>query len=97
MALLYKPPAECRLGVLRYKRQQHRIAVADACRDCFNAGLRIEHLERLLDHARRDRQFQDGRIVVNRQLLKAAERAVDGFGASLLPQDDDDGIEWPGG
>ncbi|MCH8044232.1 MAG: hypothetical protein IID44_10995 [Planctomycetes bacterium] len=96
MTALHEPPDECRLGVLNYKRQQIRILLADSRRDHFSAGQRIEHIERLLNHARQARQHQDNLITLHQQQLKVAQRAIDAFEALLLPQDSGDDVTWPG-
>ena len=112
MFIPIRAPDECQLGVMAYKCQRIRIALAESRKNCFAARRRIDHFERtiffatglrvrlynqIISLARRDQMNQLGLITAGQQQLKAAERVLTEFEASLLPQDDDDGIEWPGG
>ena len=111
MAVLIEAPAICRLGVMAYRCQKIRVALAKSRKDRFAASRRIEHFERtiffatglrvrlynrLIILARRDQMNQVGLITAGQRLLKIAERNLAEFEATLLPQDSDDGIDWSG-
>ena len=111
MFIPIRAPDECQLGVMAYKCQKIRIALAEARKNRFAASRRLDNFERtiffatglrvrlynqLMSLARRDQADQVSLIVAGQRLLEIAERNLTEFEASLLPQDSDDDDVWPG-